>query len=311
MKKMTKYLSLLICSISAFPLHAVSEWNNGLVWEYYDYYESSYVDQAYRKSLLKCTIDSQGKDDTGLFWLPESSRDWVVDPLVGWVYAGETPDPGPGAELREEVGKLSLVITPEYVKTHGWYEFDYEARLFLPIELEDEMTVTLYDFNVKPGDSYRTILFGNYLTTAHVVETSFRDDILDGVRQVKILTDFSIRLFDLDYEPGDELYDFAERCTISYVEKLGNITSGTFTELAPFWYDAADGKRFGTVISNVYDSEGNVVYEGVNFDGFAGISEINSASSDDTPIYDLHGRVVTTTVPGSIYIRDGRKFVAK
>ena len=233
------------------------------------------------------------------------------DDKVGWGYEGENLHPKPDAEVVVDGDRVYMRITQEYVKEHGWCEFDYGARQFIPASLEEDIEVTLYDFSVKPGDRYQTLLFGNFLTTANVVSTDFRDDILGGVRQVKILTDFSIQDFNLDYEPGEEFNENYDIFTISYVEKLGNISYGTFTELNPCWYDKTDGKHFETVINNVYDSQGEIVYKGKDFDGFASMRDITSDPKVSQTIYDLHGREVTNPVSGSIYIRDGKKFVAE
>lgn len=43
----------------------------------------------------------------------------------------------------------------------------------------------------------------------------------------------------------------------------------------------------------------------------SGVSEIESESDLESPVYDLYGRQVPNPLPGSIYIRDGRKIVWK
>lgn len=43
----------------------------------------------------------------------------------------------------------------------------------------------------------------------------------------------------------------------------------------------------------------------------SGISNLPSVPDRTSIIYDLHGREVSSPVPGSIYIRDGKKFVAE
>ena len=317
---MKRYAICLLMSFSiliSMPLNAVSLWDNDFVWEYYDYYNDSMgnpINTIGRIGLLKYTLNIQDDDPSSLLWKFESSREWELrerDDKVGWGYEGENLHPKPDAEVVVDGDRVYMRITQEYVKKHGWCEFDYGAQRFIPATLEEDMEVTLYDFSVKPGDRYQTLLFGNFLTTANVVSTDFRDDILGGVRQVKILTDFSIQDFNLDYEPGEEFNENYDKFTISYVEKLGNISYGTFTELNPCWYAKTDGKHFETVINNVYDSQGEVVYKGKDFNGFASMRDITSDPKVSQTIYDLHGREVTNPVSGSIYIRNGKKFVAE
>ena len=42
-----------------------------------------------------------------------------------------------------------------------------------------------------------------------------------------------------------------------------------------------------------------------------GISVIYNAPTDNQPVYDLHGRRITTIVPGRLYIQGGRKFMSR
>lgn len=61
----------------------------------------------------------------------------------------------------------------------------------------------------------------------------------------------------------------------------------------------------------VKDSGGSVIYYD-NYYYNAGVDDIKtSLASSILPLYDLHGRKVSAPVPGSIYIRDGKKFVAR
>lgn len=49
----------------------------------------------------------------------------------------------------------------------------------------------------------------------------------------------------------------------------------------------------------------------VKVSGSAGIGDIISAEKDRMPIYDLMGRVVKNPIPGSLYIKNGKKLIYK
>ena len=97
-----------------------------------------------------------------------------------------------------------------------------------------------------------------------------------------------------------------------YAEGIGNIGYGDYlflTSQPPVHeLDSTNGMW---MLNNVYDKDGSILYRGYDFQGFSGIEDIYTDGCQEGTIYDIHGRVVTATVPGSIYIRDGRKFVAK
>ena len=57
--------------------------------------------------------------------------------------------------------------------------------------------------------------------------------------------------------------------------------------------------------------KGECIFRMDDLKELSSVSRVHVDSAHHTPTYDLHGRVVTAMVPGSIYIRDGRKFVAK
>lgn len=63
----------------------------------------------------------------------------------------------------------------------------------------------------------------------------------------------------------------------------------------------------------VEDGEGQVIYYDDYYYETTGLSEVDSESRtvSRSSAYDLHGREVSAPVPGSIYIRDGKKFVSK
>lgn len=314
--KSIKILYLLIALSISFGAFAETIWDNGYNWEYYDFFrpEGGYS-KPEKTKIINCSLSRSADNPEIFIWKIDSLRTW-------WRQDGEiigeeevTHASEPEAQLRIKDDKVSIIITPEYAEKHNLRKYEkgeWAQDLFEPVELEDTIEVTLYDFNVKPGDCYPTLLYGNLLTTAYVLENSFREDILGGVRQVKILCDFNLDWFGEDYEPGMELTPFMELISLSYIEKIGNITDGTFTELNPFWNDSTGSLELETKINNVFNKDGEIVYHGKGFKGYSGINGISAETpelSTDAPIYDLHGRHISNPLPGTVYIRNGRKYV--
>ena len=56
---------------------------------------------------------------------------------------------------------------------------------------------------------------------------------------------------------------------------------------------------------------GESIFKMDDLNELGSVSPVHVDSAHHTPTYDLYGREVSVTVPGSIYIRDGKKFVAK
>ena len=58
------------------------------------------------------------------------------------------------------------------------------------------------------------------------------------------------------------------------------------------------------------DKDGDILYKGRP--GMSQVKELTRAvSGSDAKLYDLMGRSVSNPQPGTIYIRDGKKFVVK
>lgn len=327
MKNILAHIMVGIVLMGSLPAFADSNLDTGLKWEYYDEYYS-FIEGIRRYNLLSYSLTRDKDTQSEFQWRQDSNLEYQR--FSGKLtFMGEM-ETAPPLEIREEGNKIYLIITPEYAESEGLYEVDenaVETRMEKPgfengyypeipcreIKIEEDMPVLLYDFDAEVGDSYTTLLYGSLLNTVHVVSTSFREDILGGVKEVMILADYTIRHFHLNYDPDAE---WKGGFTLSYLEKIGNITDGTFTVLNPYWYDAAAMTFFETVINNVYDSEGNIVYKGRGFDPAADTGGIDDLTEDQTnnktdKVFDLLGREVAKTVPGSIYIRDGKKFVAE
>ena len=104
---------------------------------------------------------------------------------------------------------------------------------------------------------------------------------------------------------------------ISLIEGLGTTFNGSLgsytferTTCMEPWVNT-ERPGIDSSLVRVYDSEYNLLYgspfvSGNSVDGI----EADAAGSN-APVYDVFGRRIDTTVPGSVYIRGGKKFVAR
>ena len=72
------------------------------------------------------------------------------------------------------------------------------------------------------------------------------------------------------------------------------------------------------VLNNVTDAEGNVIFSAADFDApaySAGMPEVGfdmgRTQAKDDKKYDLNGREIRNPLPGTVYIQNGEKHVAK
>lgn len=78
-----------------------------------------------------------------------------------------------------------------------------------------------------------------------------------------------------------------------------------------FWYPEPDN---GIILGEFKECQlnGKTIFTRADFGDINSVEEItDKADDDEAPVYDLMGRRVTNTLPGSVYIRDGRKFIGK
>ena len=120
----------------------------------------------------------------------------------------------------------------------------------------------------------------------YTVYNAYRGKIIEGIGVVYM------KIEDKDYDPDSAGFFFNPGQLLP--PRVSGIN--TPTRIPPF-------------LVKVERRDGSIIYE--NSRSSVGIVASDNVANEDSPVYDLHGRVVTATVPGSIYIRDGRKFVAK
>lgn len=108
---------------------------------------------------------------------------------------------------------------------------------------------------------------------------------------------------------GDGYHRYLKMPNYDYwIEGVGSVYQNyltTTSEVVP------TGGSVFPVLSKCFDND-NLIFDKREFEYFSQVKDIGRPIGDkESVIHDLHGHVVTATVPGSIYIRDGRKFVAK
>ena len=134
---------------------------------------------------------------------------------------------------------------------------------------------------------------------------------------------------DMVVEYGDEITIDGEECRVMgfssfypfvvneypFIEGIGCTYNGTvghyyFVMLAGGGYYSEPD--IDSYLKCVYNGEGKLIY-GEEVKLADGVNDIITDKADDAdaPVYDLMGRRVTNPLPGSVYIRDGRKFIGR
>ena len=292
-----------------------------LSWQYYVEYGYIHLNEKNNLRLENYSIVPSDELKYPYVWKAEGysqfeQKDWE-DP---WHYIGSAQVNEPQAYLREEDGKVYVSLESFKIpegELYGWYLCERELSYFNPGTQDIEPytakpgeEVVLYDYVANVGDRYRTIIFGSIIcdvTVTKVTETdeqSTNEYISNGMRVVEVLPDYALSLI------GTEGVDL-EPYTIKYAQGIGNIFMGNYLYLLTEPYVLPDdGYDASYVINNIYTDDGAVYYKGRNFQDISGVNEI-SVEKAESIIFDLHGREVANPIPGSIYIRDGKKFVAK
>ena len=101
-----------------------------------------------------------------------------------------------------------------------------------------------------------------------------------------------------------------DQSTVSYAEILGNTGRGKMTQLIPpepIFLTSGMFDKVTSYLYSVYDTDGTIIY---GIPSSISYSEFRTADCNNK-IFDLHGREVSNPLSGSIYIRNGKKFVAK
>ena len=90
---------------------------------------------------------------------------------------------------------------------------------------------------------------------------------------------------------------------------VGPINGGTLCRPTKYYYPHLSELKIQ--LNNLYDADGNIIFKGVNKRN-AGVEEIAAEGTmEDNRMFDLMGREIRNPLPGTVYIQNGRKFIAR
>ena len=104
-----------------------------------------------------------------------------------------------------------------------------------------------------------------------------------------------------------------EADVVTVVRRIGNIGAGDMTTLGITDRSVEYQEGYYPMSFNrLLDASGEVIYEGKNIEvpSFAGLADID-IEAEHPVVYDLFGRAIADPQPGTVYIRNGRKFVQR
>ncbi len=272
----------------------------GKVWEYQSSY-SRQVDGRNEAGLVNHFMRFDGTADVNgsnysCFMLYRSEYYRGTD-VYGELELAETKDcDGPRYFLREEGDKV--------------YILTYEDRVFSTDKSIEECfggaeapkgygEFLRYDFGLADGDSFN-LPSGTDVSSEILIPMTVK--IGDAVK----VGDYECKVMTFTGENGMPGYPG------EVIEGIGPTKDGDLAVFGPpYLADRPDNSLLpgqGSSLVRVYDSDGKLIY-GKN--PGAGISSLISDELSDEATYDVLGRRVRSTVPGSLYIRGGKKFVAR
>lgn len=189
------------------------------------------------------------------------------------------------------------------------YRLDCNYGPVFSIDMESVSTyhdTVIYDWTKEEGeDIYLSrVPIGNIETEPFQVH--YLDEMSIDGEQCRVMT------FVDDGFPGayyQDLFFIIEGIGVTYNGSLGYYYLAEMTGMADNRWEPGVQSR----LERVYDGNGNVIYirEGSFFVGIDNITDTATAAPQSGVIYDLMGRRVERVQPGTVYVRDGRKFVGK
>lgn len=339
MKKVTKLIGLLSLIILSFAqLRAEDTYEEMIredrVWEYYKWspnywladlvmcyypveeYEGVEFDEDFLglySYKFKGTEEHNGRIyhkcilDQVIIWT-EKSHDSSCKCIIDTVF----PDHCVGL-VREDAGKVYL--RPDST-TVAEYLYPYNRITERTLEAGEDLL--LFDFTLKEGDIFMPYFTDRYRKIGMLTECE-----VASVSEQYGHKKFGIRKLNAsnpNWMPGE------------YATGIGNIGEGYMLEYG--WMQQLpygspqkiitqdqminlflNDQGWWSWFNNYYDLEGNVLYPGFNArpPAESGIGQVTDTEIDNgaSAVYDMMGRRVTRTLPGSVYITNGRKFIAR
>ena len=166
--------------------------------------------------------------------------------------------------------------------------------------------ILLYDFSLSQGesiDSYYVHAWGGVFTDTpdRMTVISTETMVVNGVERRGQCLDLYFREYDGTLTPRWKSNQVVEGigCQTGFLTRPCDVD--VFTHYEPG----------GLELSKVCDGDVEI-FNHTDFDRyFTGVEEVSDDGVKDGKMYDIMGREVKNPQPGSVYIQDGRKFVAR
>lgn len=327
MKNFTIIVTLISAILSFNAKAQETEGENRLIdqnkiWEYVTLSRYGYPDNfSLDKYAFRGTTEINGK--TYYNWTHLQTTKWNNE---DWEVTVVDHDCISALMREDEDGKVYLLLD------NGNYRiFPSESEgLSEPIEIIEPKEVLLYDFNAEVGENFDACVglfianpegvINNVVSPCKVLQKE--EVIVNDEESVKFTVfapvyPYIMDNLDPDLNPSTNpsyIPDYENQTQVYYVKGIGNVGRGNMTVLCQNdeLFTTTSNYYFYQTLNNVYNSSGDVIYKGKDYSAptLGAIAEIES-ELPDTAIYDLFGRKVSNPLPGSIYIKGGKKFIGK
>ena len=288
-------------SLTAYPDY-VPMIREGRVWEYEGYFgRNGEWGQVLHYMKFDGTVTVNDKEYHAFGIYNSKFYQTIGESRSDYTLSREEERNGPVWFLREESGRV-------YVLMYGDSAFEYVWTTGSLPEAEYDEYV-LYDFTLEEGAASCLLQWGNTVP-GRMHETVYLDPVMiDG----ELCKAQSFRFTDSVNEVNTEKMPFYGFGKSIALEGIGITFNGC---LPYFCVDMKssigdDNSRCPIDFSwlrSVRNSAGEIIY---GQESPAAISEVMAERQSESDIYDVMGRRVDSTVPGSVYIRGGKKFVAR
>ncbi len=214
---------------------------------------------------------------------------------------------GPMWFLREENGKIYGLT-----KKNGRCLVEIKSSEISTIPSEDQTygEFKLYDFTLPESGTMEFTEYGLINGDAGILHAHYLDNIIiDGTSRL-------VQLFLRDYDENAKSdYSFMDDAMPYFIEGIGVSYNGCLPSYAPLLYggmryDNSYSPNKESWLKSVRNAEGTVIYGDDSPVGVE-LAGADTESKQSGVIHDLMGRRVERVLQGSVYVRDGKKFVGK